>query len=141
MTFKSLLDIDCGIRFMYDRLPLSSPSARTMLLESRAMTSKREIDLRYGKLNALYNKDCREIASRLTCLKDISNTIDRLGAGAVLDDIELFEIKYLATVSRDVAGLMQKKRITVVNLPDLSDVMKILDPDSLNIPSFYIYDS
>ena len=141
MIFKSLLDIDCGIRFMYDRLPLSSSSAKTMLLESRAMTSKREIDLRYGKLNSLYNKECREIASKLTCLKDISNTIGRLGAGAVLDDIELFEIKYLATVSRDVAELMQKKRISVVNLPDLGDVMKILDPDSLNIPSFYIYDS
>lgn len=141
MTFKSVLDIDCGIRFLYDKLPLSSSSARKMLLESEAMKSKRDIDIRYSKLNALYNKNCDDIAGKLVCLKDISATIRRTGEGAVLDDIELFEIKYLAIVAREVSQLMEKERITVVNLPDLSDVIEILDPDSLNIPSFYIYDS
>lgn len=141
MTFKSVLDIDCGIRFLYDKLPLSSSSARKMLLESEAMKSKRDIDIRYSKLNALYNKNCGDIAGKLVCLKDISATIRRTGEGAVLDDIELFEIKYLAIVAREVSQLMEKERIAVVNLPDLSDVIEILDPDSLNIPSFYIYDS
>lgn len=141
MTFKSVLDIDCGIRFLYDKLPLSSSSARKMLLESEAMKSKRDIDIRYSKLNALYNKNCDDIAGKLVCLKDISATIRRTGEGAVLDDIELFEIKYLAIVAREVSQLMEKERIAVVNLPDLSDVIEILDPDSLNIPSFYIYDS
>lgn len=141
MTFKSVLDIDCGIRFLYDKLPLSSSSARKMLLESEAMKSKRDIDIRYSKLNALYNKNCDDIAGKLVCLKDISATIRRTGEGAVLDDIELFEIKYLAIVAREVSQLTEKERIAVVNLPDLSDVIEILDPDSLNIPSFYIYDS
>ena len=36
---------------------------------------------------------------------------------------------------------MREQRITAVNLPDLSDVVDILDPDKLNIPSFYVYDS
>ena len=141
MTFKSVLDIDCGIRFMYEDLELNSSCARKMLLESEMMTSKREIDVYYGKLNELYTKDFKAISLKLMCLKDIHTTIKRLGAGVVLDDIELFEIKYLAMISQDVRKLLLEQRITAVNLPDLKKVVEILDPDSLNIPSFYVYDS
>ena len=105
------------------------------------MTSKREIDVYYGKLNELYTKDFKAISLKLMCLKDIHTTIKRLGAGVVLDDIELFEIKYLAMISQDVRKLLLEQRITAVNLPDLKKVVEILDPDSLNIPSFYVYDS
>lgn len=141
MTFRSVLDIDCGIRYLYDSLPLSSSAARRLLLESEAMTSKRDIDLRYSKLNALYTKKCAEIAGRLLSLKDITATIKRVAGGAVLEDIELFEIKHLAIVNRQIMQMLERERINVVNLPDLNDVMEILDPDSLNVPSFYIYDS
>ncbi len=141
MTFKSVLDIDCGIRFMYDSLELNSSCARKMLLESEMMCSKREIDIYYGKLNELYNKDFKAISNKLMCLKDIETTIKRVGAGVVLDDIELFEIKYLAMISQDVRLLLQQQHIGAVNLPDLMGVVDILDPDGLNIPSFYVYDS
>ncbi len=141
MTFKSVLDIDCGIRFMYDNLELNSSCARKMLLETPMMTSKREIDIYYGKLNQLFNKNLAPLANKLMCLKDVETTIKRVAAGVVLDDIELFEIKYLAMVSRDVLALMREQNITAVNLPDLNDVVAILDPDKLNIPSFYVYDS
>ncbi|MBR5855901.1 MAG: DNA mismatch repair protein MutS [Bacteroidales bacterium] len=141
MTFKSVLDIDCGIRFMYDNLGLNSSCARKMLLETPMMTSKREIDLHYAKLNQLFNKNLVPIANKLMCLKDIENTIKRVAGGIVLDDIELFEIKYLAMIARDVRLLLQEQKITAVNLPDLQEVVDILDPDRLNIPSFYVYDS
>ena len=141
MTFKSVLDIDCGIRFIYDNLELNSSCARKMLLETPMMRSKREIDVYYGKLNQLFNKNLAPISNKLMCLKDIETTIKRVAGGIVLDDIELFEIKYLAMISRDVLLLMRDQNITAVNLPDLGDVVAILDPDKLNIPSFYVYDS
>ena len=141
MTFKSVLDIDCGIRFMYDNLELNSSCARKMLLESQMMTSKREIDIYYGKLNELYNKDFKAISLKLMCLKDIATTLKRLEGGVVLDDIELYEVKYLAMISQDVRKLLQEQGIKAINLCDLSGVIDILDPDKLNIPSFYVYDS
>lgn len=141
MIFKSVLDIDCGIRFMYDSLELNSSCARKMLLGSEFMTSKREIDIYYGKLNELYNKDCRQLSRKLMCLKDIQTTITRLDSGVVLDDIELFEIKYLSMTSQQVRELLQEQNIKAVNLFDLKDVTGILDPDKTNIPAFYIYDS
>lgn len=141
MTFKSALDIDCGIRYMFETLDIMSPCGRKMLLASEMMTTKRELDFHYRRLNEIYDKDCTAIANKLMCLKDIQTTIGRLESGVVLDDIELFELKYLSTVSGEVRELLDKQHIVAVGLPDLSEVVSILDPDSLNIPSFYVYDS
>lgn len=141
MTFKSALEIDCGLRYMYETLEVISPCGRKMLLGSEMMTGKREIDYYYSKLNEIYYRDCTRIANKLMCLKDIQNTLSRLAGGAVLDDIELFEVKYLAIISGEVFQLLEELNIKAVRLPNLEDVVKILDPDSLNIPSFYVYDS
>ena len=141
MTFKSALDIDCGLRYMYDTLDIMSPCGRKMLLQSEMMTTKRELDFHYRRLNEIYDKDCAKIAHKLMCIKDIHNTLSRLGNGAVLDDIELFEVKYLAIVSGEVDQLLQQQNILAVGLPALEEVVEILDPDKLNIPSFYVYDS
>lgn len=141
MTFKSALDIDCGLRYMYDTLDIMSPCGRKMLLAGEMMTTKRELDFYYRRLNEIYDKDCTKIAHKLMCIKDIQNTLSRLQNGAVLDDIELFEVKYLAIVSGEVKELLQEQHIVAVGLPELKKVVDILDPDSLNIPSFYVYDS
>ena len=141
MTFKSALDIDCGIRYMYDTLEIMSPCGRKMLMAGEMMTSKRELDFYYRRLNEIYDKDCTRIAHKLMCLKDIQTTLGRLQDGATLDDIELFEVKYLAIVSGEVRELLQQEHIVAVGLPQLDKVVDILDPDKLNIPSFYVYDS
>ena len=141
MTFKSALDIDCGLRYMYDTLDIMSPCGRKMLLQSEMMTTKRELDFHYRRLNEIYDKDCTKIAHKLMCIKDIHNTLSRLATGAVLDDIELFEVKYLAIVSGEVLQLLHEQKIIAVGLPELGKVVEILDPDKLNIPSFYVYDS
>ena len=141
MTFKSALDIDCGIRYMYDTLEIMSPCGRKMLLEGEMMVSKRDLDFHYRRLNEIYDKDCSKIALKLMCLKDIHTTLNRLEDGAVLDDIELFEVKYLASVSGEVLELLREQKINAVGLPVLCKVVEILDPDKLNIPSFYVYDS
>lgn len=119
MTFKSALEIDCGIRYMFESLEIISPCGRKMLLGSEMMTAKREVDYYYSKLNEIYYKDCSRIANKLMCLKDIQTTLTRLDEGAVLDDIELFEVKYLAIVSQEVLKLLEELRIKAVRLPDV----------------------
>lgn len=141
MTFKCALEIDCGLRYMYDTLNLQSPGGRKLLLSSPMMTSRDAICRYYDRLNDIYIKDCVKIAHKLMCLKDIDTTLSRLSDGVVLDDIELFEIKHLAIISGEVLQLIEELHITAVSLPVLDDVVEILDPDRLNIPSFYIYDS
>ncbi|MBP3671869.1 MAG: hypothetical protein J6J06_07895 [Bacteroidaceae bacterium] len=141
MTFKSALDIDCGIRYMYDTLCIMSPCGRKMLLESKMMTTKDDIDNYYGRLRDVYEKDCSKIANKLMCIKDIHNTLGRLSDAIVLDDIELYEVKYLAIITSEVDALLQQLQLTAIELPSLQAVVDILDPDHTHIPSFYIYDS
>ena len=141
MTFKSALEIDCGLRFMYDSLCIMSSCGRKMLLASDMMTTKSEIDAYYTRLNDIYQKNCSKIAHKLMSLKDIHNTLSRLSDGTTLDDIELFEVKHLAILSLQTRALLIELNITAVEIPLLDKVVDILDPDGLNIPSFYVYDS
>lgn len=146
MTFKSFIDSPCGIRYMYDTLKLQSPCGRKMLLESRMMRSIKEVEKSYNELREIYDltegrQAVNSLLEKLHCLRDISGTIERVKVGAVLDDIELFEIKYLAILAEDVREAVAKMGIESIKLPDLRQVVKILDPDGLKICSFYVYDA
>ena len=141
MTFKSALDIDCGIRYMYDNLCIISSCGRKLLLDSTMMTTRRHIEAHHSRLNDIYDKEYKTIMGKLMYIKDIHNTINRLDNGVILDDIEFFEIKHLAIISDEIRHILNEQHITAVNLPTLHKVVEILDPDNLNIPSFYIYDS
>ena len=79
---------------------------------------------------------------KLCNLKDINNTISRLATSAVIDDIELYEVKSLALLSADVKNILEKISLDkIIEIPDLEGIVKILDPDGLRIATFYIYDS
>ena len=79
---------------------------------------------------------------KLCNLKDINNTISRLATSAVIDDIELYEVKSLALLSSDVKNILEKISLDkIIEIPNLDDVVKILDPDGLRIATFYIYES
>lgn len=160
MTFKSFIDSPCGIRYMYDTLKLQSPCGRKMLLENRMMKNITDVEKNYGELQEIYELVeagmCADVVDgyeikgkqvvnilleKLHCLRDISGTIIRVKTGAVLDDIELFEIKYLAILAEDVRKVVAEAEINSIKLPDLCEVVKILDPDGLKISSFYVYDA
>jgi dsDNA-specific endonuclease/ATPase MutS2 len=79
---------------------------------------------------------------KLCNLKDINHTISRLATSVVVDDIELYEVKSLALLSADVKNILEKISLDkIIEIPNLDDVVKILDPDGLRIATFYIYDS
>lgn len=156
MTFKSFLDTPCGLRYMFDTLELQSPCGRKLLLEGCMMRDIKEIEKSYAGLGEVSriltdgeragsrNGACtagEKIAEKLHCIRDISGTLSRTEAGAVLDDIELFEIKYLAIVSDEVREILRLAGLKEIVLPDLNPVVELLDPDGLRICSFYVYDA
>ena len=149
MQLKNVIDSPCGLRFMLDKLELQSGFARRWLLDSPMMTQGEEIVAAYDILHQ-FDTFIREVDKtyidtllfRLQGLKDIRTTIKNLHNQAVLDDIELFEIKHLAILATDVAKLLDKHGMAdVVTIPALDKVIDILDPDGMKIATFYIYDS
>lgn len=134
---------------MLDQLELQSGYARRWLLESPMMTSGEEIIAAYDVLHSFARFVAQvektyidTLQFRLQGLKDIRTTIRNLAQKAVLDDIELFEVKHLALLATDVNKLlMQHGMDGVVHIPVLDEVIAILDPDGMKIATFYIYDT
>lgn len=141
---------------MFETLDLQSSCARRMLLERPMMVKKEEIEKEYAILKASYehiyqaggnvngfsiSSIIAHIKSKLQGLRDVYSTISRLKDNAVLDDVELFEIKYLSFLSQDVAERLGKIELDTIVLPDVQPIISILDPDGLNLRTFYVYDS
>ena len=149
MQLKNVIESPCGIRYMLDQLELQSGFARRWLLDSPMMTSSEDIAASYAVLhrfNEFVNRVeplfINTLNHKLCGLKDIRTTIKNLYNHAVLDDIELFEVKHLAILSTDVARLLHEHGMDgVVEIPALDEVISILDPDGMKIATFYIYDS
>ena len=134
---------------MLDQLELQSGFARRILLDMEMLTDATRIEECYDVLRQFArftsNTDQARISTllfKLQALKDIRTTIKNLEQHAILDDIELFELKHLAILAVDVKSLMCEHGLEqVVTIPDLDEVITILDPDGLKIATFYIYDS
>ena len=149
MQLKNVIDSPCGLRFMLDKLELQSGFARRWLLDSPMMVRDEEIAASYDVLHRfdtfvgqVDKTHLDTVLFKLPGLKDIRTTIKNLHNQAVLDDIELFEVKHLAILATDVNKLlMQHDMDGVVEIPTLDEVISILDPDGMKIATFYIYDS
>ena len=150
MQLRKLLDSPCGLRFMIDNLCTHSSYSRKIMLESTMMYDKNSIEKSYAVMKEFYevvkndeNKNIvQSLQFKLCNLKDINHTISRLATSVVIDDIELYEVKSLALLSADVKNILEKISLDkIIEIPNLDDVVKILDPDGLRIATFYIYDS
>ncbi len=152
MLFRDYLEIPCGVRFMFDSLQLLSSCGRNRLLSSSLMVSKDEIEGAISLLKGSYEKLYKDVTPqtsselaalkhRLMCLREIEGTLQRLEKDVVLDDIDLFEIKYASLLAGYVRAGVENLGLEGVDIPNLTDVVKILDPDGMNIESFYVYDS
>ena len=149
MQLKKIVDSPCGIRYMLDQLDLQSGYARRWLLDRPMMTSADEILAEYDRLHrflayveSLEPPHLHTLLFKLQGLKDIRTTIKNLSQRVTLDDIELFEVKHLAILSTDVFHLLRAADMhEVVCVPDLEEVISILDPDGMKIATFYVYDS
>ena len=145
MQLRKLLDSPCGLRFMIDNLCTHSSYSRKIMLDSSMMYDKNSIEKSYAVMMEFYevikngeNKNViQSLQFRLCNLNDINHTISRLATSVVIDDIELYEVKSLALLSADVKNILEKISLDkIIKIPDLDEVVIILDPDGLRIATF-----
>lgn len=149
MKLRTVIELPLGMRSLIAGLELSSSLSSNLLLEKEMSVSASKIASNYillkETLNAIslsenHNK-VRLIKDTLCGVRDIRNTLSALNNGKTPDDIELFEIKNLALLSDSLKQVITIFSDSFPKLPDLSDVVKLLDPEGQRIPSFYIYDT
>ena len=150
MRLKQLIEQPCGLKYMIDNLDTHSGFARRMILDTEMPTDAKEIQTNYQILKEFYNvvnvkenqNQINNLQFKLCNLKEIGGTITHLRNKYVLDDIELFEVKHLAMLAGETQVVMDNLQLgESIFIPNLEEVVSILDPDGMKIASFYIYDS
>lgn len=150
MRLKQLIEQPCGLKYMIDNLDTHSGFARRMILDTEMPTDAKEIQTNYQILKQFYDvvnvkenqNQINNLQFKLCNLKEIGGTITHLRNKYVLDDIELFEVKHLAMLAGETQVVMNNLQLgESIFIPNLEDVVSILDPDEMKIASFYIYDS
>lgn len=136
------------MKYMTDSLNVLSPIGKNYLFDLPFLTSKDEIEAVLNETEAvvdLLNENTREnilnlLYNKIMQLRDISGTIRRLESGIVLNDIEFFEIKHFAILSEYIRETILNLSLSCIQIPDLTYVIQILDPENKRISHFYIYD-
>ena len=84
-----------------------------------------------------------ELGFFLCKFKDLRATFTKVKNNSILDEIELFEIKSFSKLCNDISTEYSKTGIFIdeIYFRDVKPVFQILDPDNLNIDTFFIYDS
>lgn len=150
MRLKDFFDTPCGFRFMFNNLNTCSSIAKRHFASNQFLNSSDKIKNGYEQIRVLQeftnlNRDnsfiIDELKFLLSDIKEISSTLERLSGSTVLDDIELFEIKYFAILSEKILNKSINLPQNIISLYPLSGVVRLLDPDNTNSLSFYIYDS
>lgn len=136
-----------SFKYMVDNLNIQSPITLKHLLDTPFCSDSTYINDTYDKIETLFNiikrnnKIISDFGMKLCQVRDIDGTLANIGNNTILGDIELFEVKSFCILSNEIRNIYNSLNIAIVNFPNLSETVEILDPDHTNIPSFYIYDS
>ncbi|MDQ1772187.1 DNA mismatch repair protein MutS [Labilibaculum sp. A4] len=145
--FREVVSHTSGLQFLMENLDLRSPMGRRCLLDSKMMCCEKEITAELNLVDRIVqalelNSDfIFQIQNKLAQLRDIRGSVNNLLGNLVLDDVELFEIKVFALVAQDIVELQKEGKQSFLEIQDLSQLIRLLDPQNTKIPSFYIYDN
>ena len=147
MLFKNSFEQNPALHYVYEHLQLTSNLGRHLLLGlpfcTDAAQLQAEFDLLEQTIAIALNDDCRtklmHIRNNLHQINDIRPTLSALANDVILDDIQLFEIKKTAILTRRIADDLKAIGCTIFPLENMDSIIALLDPEHTNIPHFYIY--
>ena len=147
MLFKNAFEQQPSLRFVYEKLQFYSVLGRQFLLNLPFITDKDALSAEHERMAAVMelwqDSSHRAVFSHLSQqihqLNNIAPTLSALENGAVLDDIQLFEIKKTAILTNFIAQDIRKLGISWLEYHPMEEVNTILDPEHTFIPHFYIY--
>ncbi|MDR2065008.1 MAG: DNA mismatch repair protein MutS [Prevotellaceae bacterium] len=136
-----------GFFYLLDKLDLKSSLSKRYLYAQKFISDRNELETEFDRIEktvsllgkAENNKIFSDIENKLSQVLDIGGTLRNLAGTVTLTDIELFEIKKFAVTADDIKQLLDG--LNLVDLPDLSAAINILDPEKTRMATFYIYDA
>lgn len=150
MRIRDIIKSDPGFQYVVDSMEFMSSAGRGLFLDTLFSNDPAALTAEYDRIDHINRLLASDASKRhyidlrhcLMQLHDLRTTLASLQSRTPLNEVELFELKQLASVSRAarraVEGLGMEGMIAV---PDLAVVFALLDPDQTGTPNFYIYDS
>ena len=147
MLFKNAFEQQPSLRFVFEKLQFHSALGRQHLLNLPFCTDASGLQKEFAHLadtiELCQDESQRTVLSHLCQqihqLNNIAPTLLSLENGAVLDDIQLFEIKKTAILTSAIALDVNKLAIPWLEYCPMEEVIDILDPEKTHIPHFYVY--
>ena len=147
MLFKNSFEQNPALHHVYEHLQLTSNLGRHYLLNLPFCTDSEVLEGEFDLVdtivailqNEAYRTKITHIRNHLHQINDIRPTLNVLSDGRVLDDIQLFEIKKTAILTRKIAEDLKAIECDSFPLANMDAVVAMLDPEHTNIPHFYIY--
>jgi len=147
MLFKNAFEQQPTLRFVYEKLQFYSVLGRQFLLNQPFITDSDTLSAEHERLSEVMvlwqDTTLKPVFSHLSLqihqLNNIAPTLSALENGAVLDDIQLFEIKKTAILTNFIAQDVKKLGISWLEYHPMEEVITILDPEHTFIPHFYVY--
>lgn len=147
MTLGNAIHQQNGLRYITGLLQLHSSAGRQRMLSQVFITDAIALDKEFNLLsgmverinNSNYLGAINSIVQGLMQLHDIQGTLNNLCGRAVLDDIELFEIKRFALIADEISKQLKILDYSGIHIPALHDVVELLDPEGNRTAHFFIY--
>ena len=150
MQLRDKITSDPGFQYIIDSLNIISAAGRRALMDTPLLSSQKDIETEFDNMQAVLevasntdnNHAIAEIKHFLMCLHDSQGTVANLSHHSVIGEVELFEVKNIAYTAAAVSKSAVSLGLdNIFDLPELSDIFALLDPDNTGLPHFYIYDS
>ena len=135
------------LSFVMDKIKVHTPYGSKMKKDMAIYSLKdlKALNAHYDLLENLVRKVSKrpvlfkKIRQVFAHFKTLDLTLERLKQKEVLSVTELFEVKSFTWHVHELLSLLEGE--STYGLQEMKEVTKILDPEALNMPSFYLYDA
>ncbi len=139
-----------GFSFIMDELDIMTPYGKSekVLIKPFKTAEHKELVEELNNIDIVINamkenqNEFNNIVYILHKIKDIRNTIKRAEKIDTLDEVELYEIKYVALLLEESKKVLEDLNLNIdkIKLHSLEEVIDLLDPQKKRISTFYIYE-
>jgi len=143
MRFQQAVAEYPSLKTIYSQMELQTSMGRKLLTDTVFSHSSAWIKRQWEQMEecmAFRKAQNEQSLHHFLCLMgeicDISGTISLIEQGETADDVGLFELKVFCINIKKVGKLFAS---SLMPLPDLQEIINILDPEKLELPRFYIY--
>lgn len=143
MRFQQAVAEYPSLKTIYSQMELQTSMGRKLLTDTEFSHSSAWIKRQWEQTEecmAFRKAQNEQSLHHFLCLMgeicDISGTISLIEQGETADDVGLFELKVFCINVKKVGKLFAS---SLMPLPNLQEVINILDPEKLELPRFYIY--